>query len=309
MFGAFTVPNDPYPLSPIVACRDQINYANELAVRQQENTKRYKRILVGDAKNPKLLQDIVSAPDLYVFAEAGITAQSIIPIEVGGTTNQHIQSVETAKERLDRALGMSDAMRGNISGGASATEVAVAESASTMRIAHLKRGFQESVDTIMRNVGWYMWHDQRIVIPVGGEDTKGLPMEDPIFQGGLKVGAWEDMQIDVDAYSMERTSEMLAQKRAVETFTVVTQAAQAMPAMPWIKWRDLMSFLGDAQNVPQMADFIDESILKQATQPQQAPQGGVGGVPQSPPSPSPTGEQPAISARSQGAIAAAASRM
>lgn len=309
LFGAFTVPNDPYPLSPIVACREQIAYANELAVRQQENAKRYKRILVGDAKNPKLLQDIVSAPDLYVFAEAGITAQSIVPIEVGGTTNQHIQSVETAKERLDRALGMSDAMRGNISGGASATEVAVAESASTMRIAHLKRAFQDSVDNIMRNVGWYMWHDQRIVIPVGGEDTKDIGMEDPIFQGGLKVGAWEDMQIDVDAYSMERTSEMLAQKRAVETFTVVTQAAQAMPAMPWIKWRDLMSFLGDAQNVPQMADFIDESILKQVTQPQQAPQGGVGGVPQSAPSPSPTGEQPAISARSQGAIAAAASRM
>lgn len=312
VFGAFSVPNDPYPLSPIVACRDQIQYCNDMALSQQENQKRYKRILVGDAKNPKFLQDVVNAPDMYVFAESGLDARSLQPVEVGGSTNQHIQSVETAKERLDRALGMSDAMRGNIAGSASATEVAVAESASTMRIAHLKRAFQDSCDTLFRNVGWYMFHDSRIVIPVGGEDARAVGIEDPVFQGGLKVGAWEDLQVDVDAYSMERTSEMLAQKRAIETFQVVTTAAQAMPAMPWVKWRDLMSFLGDAQNVPQMADFIDDGILRQV----QGGAGGgaatapaAGGVPSGGENPSPTGEAPVVPARAQAAIAGAAARM
>ncbi len=313
VFGAFTVPNDPYPLSPIVACRDQIQYCNDMALSQQENQKRYKRILVGDAKNPKFLQDVVNAPDMYVFAEAGLDARSLQPVEVGGSTNQHIQSVETAKERLDRALGMSDAMRGNVAGSASATEVAVAESASTMRIAHLKRAFQDACDTVFRNVGWYMFHDGRISIPVGGEDTRAVGMTDPVFVGGLKVGAWEDMQIDVDAYSMERTSEMLSQKRALETFQVITTAAQAIPAMPWVKWRDLLSFLGDAQNVPQMQDFIDESVLQQMQQAQQAaptPSGipAEGGVPSGGPSPSPTGEPQAVPARAQAAIQGAAAR-
>lgn len=313
VFGAFTVPNDPYPLSPIVACRDQIQYCNDMALSQQENQKRYKRILVGDAKNPKFLQDVVNAPDMYVFAEAGLDARSLQPVEVGGSTNQHIQSVETAKERLDRALGMSDAMRGNVAGSASATEVAVAESASTMRIAHLKRAFQDACDTVFRNVGWYMFHDGRISIPVGGEDTRAMGLTDPVFVGGLKVGAWEDMQIDVDAYSMERTSEMLAQKRALETFQVVTTAAQAIPAMPWVKWRDLLSFLGDAQNVPQMQDFIDESVFQQMQQAQQAapaPSGipAEGGVPSGGPSPSPTGEPQAVPARAQAAIQGAAAR-
>lgn len=309
VFGAFCVPNDPYPMSPIVACRDQIQYANDLALSQQENQKRYKRILVGDAKNPKFLQDVVNAPDMYVFAEAGLDARSLQPVEVGGSTNQHIQSVEVAKDRLDRALGMSDAMRGNIAGSASATEVAVAESASTMRIAHLKRAFQDAMDTVFRNVGWYMFHDARVVLPVGGEDARAAGMEDPVFQGGLKVGTWDDMQIDVDAYSMERTSEMLAQKRAIETFQVITQAAQAIPAMPWVKWRDLLSFLGDAQNVPQMQDFIDESVLKQMQQAPSAPQGGMqGGVVSGGPAPSPTGEAPVVPARAQAAIAASAAR-
>lgn len=311
VFGAFSVPNDPYPMSPIVACRDQIEYCNDMAKSQQENQKRYKRILVGDAANPKFLQDIVNSPDLFVFAEKGLDARSLAPVEVGGSTNQHIQSVETAKERLDRALGMSDAMRGNIAGSASATEVAVAESASTMRIAHLKRAFQDSVDTVFRNVGWYMFHDQKIVLPVGGEDARG--MEDPVFQGGLKVGAWDDMQIDVDAYSMERTSELMAQKRAVETFQVVTTAAQAMPAMPWVRWRDLMSFLGDAQNVPQLQDFIDESVLGQVQQAMSAPPAagkpGEGGVAAGGPRVSPTGEAEVVPARSQAAIAGAAARM
>jgi len=308
MFGAFVVPNDPYPLSPIVACRNQIQYANDMATSQQENQRRYKRMLVGDAKNPKFLQDVVNAPDLYVFAEAGLDARSLQPVEIGGSTNQHIQSVEVAKERLDRALGMSDAMRGNVAGSASATEVAVAESASTMRIAHLKRAFQDSMDLMLRNVGWYMFHDNRINIPVGSDDTQAMGMIDPVFVGGIKVGSWEDLEIDVDAYSMERTSEMMAQKRAVETFQVVTQAAQAMPAMPWVKWRDLLGFLGDAQNVPQMQDFIDESALQQMRQAQAAPQQG-GGVPSGGPAPSPTGEAPAVPPEAQAAISAARGRM
>jgi hypothetical protein len=312
VFGAFSVPNDPYPLSPIVACREQIEYCNDMAKSQQENQKRYKRMLVGDAKNPKFLQDVVNAPDMYVFAEAGLDARSLLPVEIGGSTNQHIQSVETAKERLDRALGMSDAMRGNIAGSASATEVAVAESASTMRIAHLKRAFQDAMDTVFRNVGWYMFHDGKITFPVGGEETKSIGMEDAVFVGGLKVGSWEDMQIDVDAYSMERTSEMLAQKRAIEAFQVITTAAQAMPAMPWVKWRDLLSFLGDAQNVPQMQDFIDEQAMQQVQQAMSAPPSGnpaEGGVAQTAPSPSPTGEPQAVPARAQAAIAGAAARI
>lgn len=310
IFGAFTVPNDPYPLSPIVAARDQIKYANDLATTQQENQKRYKRMLVGDAKNAKFLQDVVNAPDLFVFAEAGLDARSLQPVEVGGSTNQHIQSVEVAKERLDRALGMSDAMRGNIAGSASATEVAVAESASTMRIAHLKRSFQDAVDTVMRTVAWHMFHDGRISFPVGTEDMAGMGSRDQVFVGGIGVGSYEDLQIDVDTYSMERTSEMLAQKRAVEVFQVVTTAAQAMPAMPWVKWKDLLGFLGDAQNVPQMAEFIDEDALSQMRQAaSQAPAQQQGGVPESGPAPSPTGEAPAVPARAQAAIAGAAARM
>ena len=310
VFGAFTVPNSPYPLSPIVAARDQIKYANDLATTQQENQKRYKRMLVGDAKNAKFLQDVVNAPDLYVFAEAGLDARSLQPVEVGGSTNQHIQSVEVAKERLDRALGMSDAMRGNIAGSASATEVAVAESASTMRIAHLKRSFQDAVDSMMRTVGWHMFHDRRISFPVGTDEMAAAGMTDPVFVGGLEVGAYEDLQIDIDTYSMERTSEMLAQRRAVEVFQVVTTAAQAMPSMPWVRWKDLLGFLGDAQNVPQMSEFIDEDALGQMRQAAaQAPQGAQGGVPESAPPPSPTGEAPVVPARAQAAIAGAAARM
>jgi hypothetical protein len=137
-----------------------------------------------------------------------------------------------------------------------------------------------------------------------------MGITDPVFQGGLKVGAWEDMQIDVDAYSMERTSEMLASRRAVETFQVVTQAAQAMPMMPWVKWKDLLGFLGDAQNVPQMAEFIDDSQLRQMRQAMQAPQNPAqGGVAQTGASPSPTGEAPAVPPAAQAAIAGARERM
>jgi hypothetical protein len=148
-------------------------------------------------------------------------------------------------------------MRGNISGAATSTEVAVAESSATMRMAHLKRQFQEAVDELGRKVAWYMWHDNRVFIPLGQEGVAALLEAEPIFEGGVGFSGWEDMEISVDSYSMERVSESLVQKRALELLQITTTVAQAAMALPNVKWKEILSIVGDAMNIPHLGDIID----------------------------------------------------
>jgi hypothetical protein len=94
---------------------------------------------------------------------------------------------------------------------------------------------------------------------------------------------WEDLEVAADAYSMERVSEALVQKRAMELLQITTSVAQGMMAMPFIKWNEILSVVGDALNMPNLADMIDQNAMaqqaQQAQQPPSAPP-GRGGSPQ-----------------------------
>jgi hypothetical protein len=197
-------------------------------------------------------------------------------------------------------------MRGNISGAATATEVAVAESSATMRMAHLKRQFQDAVDDLARSVCWYMWHDDRIYLPLGREGVAALLEANPVFQGGVRMPGWEDLEVSVDAYSMERVSEAIVQRRAMELLQITTNVAQGMVAMPFVKWRDILSVVGDALNIPNLSDMIDQNAI---TAMQQQTQQQVSTVPSGPePRTNAMGEPSPIPASSIAGLQAAANR-
>jgi hypothetical protein len=276
VFGVYTVPDDPYPLSPLMAVQSQVVDLNAHLSSVRSSAAAYKRLIMVDARNHKLAQDIKDRPHDYILLSENLDKERVVNLEVGGITQQQVQYSQIAQDRLDRVSGIHDAMRGNITGSATATEVAVAESSATMRMAHLKRQFQESVDDLGRSVCWYMWHDDRVVIPLGKEGVSAFLESNPVFQGGVRSPGWEDVEVSVDAYSMERVSESLVQKRAIELLQVTTNVAQGMVAMPFVKWREILSVIGDALNVPHLADLIDQNAIMQMqqaqAQPTQAPQ-------------------------------------
>ena len=189
VFGIYTVPDDPYPLSPIVALIPQMNDVNAHLRAMKYNASAYKRIIAVDSRNPKLAQDIRDRDDLYVVLSDGIDASQVVPIEVGGITPQMVQYAGMAQDRLDRVSGINDAMRGNIGGQATATEVSVADSASGLRISHIKRQFQESVNEVIKTVAWFMFHDGKISFPLGAD---GIPLlgasPEPVFNQSAMVG-------------------------------------------------------------------------------------------------------------------------
>lgn len=307
VFGVYTVPDDPYPLSPLVAIQSQVNDLNSHLSSVRSSAAAYKRLIMVDSRNHKLAQDIKDRPHDYIVLSESLDKDKVLNLEVGGITQQQVQYSQIAQDRLDRVSGIHDAMRGNITGSATATEVAVAESSATMRMAHLKRQFQEAVDDLGRSACWYMWHDDRIVLPLGREGVEALLEANPLFVGGVRMSGWEDLEVSVDAYSMERVSESLVQKRAMELLQITTSVAQGMMTMPFIRWREILSIVGDALNVPHLADMIDQNAIAQAQSAMSG--GGMGGLPsQGGGATNAMGEPSSIPASSVGGLAAAANR-
>lgn len=259
LLGAYSVPGDPYPLSPIVAVMRQIEMANVSAESQEKAIKEYRRFIVG--RDQKAMQDALSAPRVQVIpGDPQTTGQ----YEIGGMTAQHQVSAAATLDRLDRALGMSDAMRGNVTGDGTATEAAIAQGASNARIAHVTRNFVDGIENAVSKVAWYMWHDGRIQINV--PELARMAKSEGLFVGGLETGSFEDLDIRVDPYSMERTTEALSQKRAQDAMQVATGIANAAVANPAIKAKEMLTMYGDSINMPNLGDAIDFEALNTVRQ-------------------------------------------
>jgi hypothetical protein len=258
VFGIYTVPDDPYPLSPIVALIPQMDDVNSHLRNMRYGASAYKRLIAVDSRNPKLAQDIRDQNDLFVVLADGIDASQVVPIEVGGITAQQVNYAQLAQDRLDRISGIHDAMRGNVKGSATATEVAVAESSAGLRMSHIKRQFQESVNNALKTVAWFMFHDAKVEFPLGAD---GIPLlganPEPVFSASSMVGVFDDLDLDIEAMSMERVSEQMVQRRALEMLQIIGNLSQAVITAPHVKWKDVMSLVGDAMNIPNLGDMID----------------------------------------------------
>ena len=176
------------------------------------------------------------------------------------------------QDRLDRVSGIHDAMRGNVTGTATATEVAIAESAAGLRIAHLKREFADAASRVVSAAMWYMFHDGRVSFAIGDESMALAFSPDGVFVGGTGVGLFEDLIVSIDAMSMERVSEVQQQRRGGELLQVIGTLAQQMVVSPWVDWKRVLSTVGDSINVPELGTILDPKRLQEAVQQMQQQQ-------------------------------------
>ena len=255
------------------------------------NGQSYKRIYLVDAKNKKLATDIKEMPDRFVIPVEGLDTQRVMPMELGGITAQHVQYQNLLTDKLDRQSGINDAQRGNLSGNATATEVAVAESGATVRLAHIQRQFAEAVKDSLHTVMWYFFNDNTIVLPLGRDAMMELGEVDPVFTGGDVDGDYDDLMLTIDPFSMERTSEVVLQRRAIEVVTLIGQIAPLFAQAPWVDWPSVMGMLGQTMNIPSLGSIIDLEKAGEAMQQGMiGPAGsGGGGVSQLAPSENPVG--------------------
>jgi hypothetical protein len=70
---------------------------------------------------------------------------------------------------------------------------------------------------------------------------------------------------------------MVLQKRSLEMLQLIGTLSQQVLAAPHVKWREVMSMVGDAMNIPNLGDLIDQARVMQMQQGAgQSPQGAPG---------------------------------
>ncbi|WP_291813859.1 hypothetical protein [Limnobacter sp.] len=272
MFGVYKVPNCVIPLSPLLAVEAQIGDLNQHVRAASNSMLKHKRIVgVNDPRTAQLVKDTGHDYVAVVPFEDG--RAQVQEFELGGQTEQQRLWIATCRERADRALGMDEALRGAVSGAGTATEHTIASEAANTRIAYIKQAFTDSVTALLEKVAFYMYHDDRIVFPLGSEVARqlGMPPDQTIyFEGGGHDTAegyhFEDLELEIEPYSMERSSEGLAQKRALEVHTLILNTLPVMQQYPDYPWQDHFQKIGNAMNAPDLPELVDQQLLERFSQ-------------------------------------------
>lgn len=267
--GVHKVVDSPWPLSPIVATYQQTDELNAQARAISLANRRYKRMVFVDGTNPQLVNKVKGGQHDYVIpVPSGLSKGEIVAVEVGGATDIQLKQLALLADRLNRVSGIQDAQRGDVSG-VTATEVSVADQASEARMAHAKRCFTDYVSEILRGVAWFLVHDDRVVLNLGDDFAGMAGMFEPVYFGGPfteDAGAtFDDLELDIEPYSMERTGEAMMQRNALQAFEIVKSAIPIMPTAPFAKWKKLFTDLGNATNNPTLGEAFDWDMLAMLT--------------------------------------------
>lgn len=313
------VPDDPYGLSPLVAVQGQTRDLNRHARGSSRAAAAYKRLILCDTTDPDFVDKVQLGEHDLVLPIEKVEKDRVLPVEIGGITQQNLAYLELARDRLDRNSGMTDAQRGLASGGTTATESAIADQNADIGVDFLRKRFHAFVREDLEKVLWYMWRDDDFALILGpdaGPELGIIQLEDleqavvtghvtpeqaiAAAEEGRVMGpgdtlrfnvdansvAFETLSLEIEPMSMERTTAGMAQQRALQMFQLVSQVGQLVPVMPWVRWEELLDKLGDALNVPDLGDLIDVDLAAQAAGAMASP------MPQATGS-SPVGSQPA----------------
>lgn len=65
---------------------------------------------------------------------------------------------------------------------------------------------------------------------------------------------FEDFELEIEPYSMERVDEALLQRRSMQVFQVITGALPLIAQYPQLKWEELIDMIGQPMNLPNLAE-------------------------------------------------------
>lgn len=285
LFDAYPVPDQPWPLSPLVAVQDQALDLNIHARSMGRAAARRRTIGLVEAANPDMLDTLTNAEDGAIVPVKGITGNHVV-IEIGGVTQEQYAYVEVARERLDRISGLTATVQGAVGAADTATEAKIANDALSGRVGYLKKRVTRACNGSLMKAGWYLFHTEGIVIPVNRRDMyTGEQIEGLFFGGPLPsdMGAtWDDFDLEIEFNTLQK--EATARDDMLAFYSIFQGVAQAAPMMPWVRW---MNVLRDIEAVFNLVGKSDEWMIPELfgafSMPEQFPPSAVMGQPGTPP--------------------------
>lgn len=275
-FQGYYVPDDSAPLSAVGAVENQMRYLNDLARAMISSARRWKRLVFVSNEDPDLpIQVEEGMHDGVLTTNVGDVKRGIQQVEVGGTSNEQIVATDIAKNRLDRASGVDDAQRGNVTGQGTATEVLAATQASAARVGMILGNFREGMLGVLQKMAWYVWNHHQFQIQVGPEAAAklrhprtGEPVRAPVIRGGSpkinpqtgKVEAvpmaphFDAVSIQIHTFSVQSFGTITPTQQLME-FDQTAMAYMPLISNPQFLHVDWASFFADRRRLIQGADF------------------------------------------------------
>ena len=265
VYGAYSVPGQVWPLAPLVAVLDQIRDMNSHAFATARSAAGRKTVVITDGTNPDLAENVKHAEDREVIAITGFSSSQLQQIELGGVSNAQYGYLEYLRARLDRHSGLTENARGQGGGSDTATEAQIANESFGNRVAFLKQQVRKCVAQSLQAVGWYFFHTPGIIIPVSRTDPMTGQMTEGLFFGGPvsgeNMGSWHDYQVKIEPFSMQRVSEGLRARQAMEFANFILTVAPQMPQMPWVRWMEIIRLVGQSMNHTNVDVFFQPALM------------------------------------------------
>jgi len=287
IIGAYKVPDEAAPLSPTYATTPQGEDVNNHARASARSAADYKRLVLVNEKQPKLQQTIAGGKHDYVypFPTSDDLRQHVMELEIGGITPQHVSYLGVARGRLDRMLGMSDAIRGTVTGQGTATENSIAQAYATSRAGYLVQKFRDGITGILKKVVFLMDSEQGLELELGtdGQDVR-ITLEDgserkmtmPRFKGGLEHEDEEGNRVrqrplreemldfDIEVFSMEHIPGPVQQARLGGLMAFLQfMAGPGLQAAPIFAIDEIADFWGELQDMPDLKRLVDTKAIEE----------------------------------------------
>lgn len=253
--GVYPVPNSPMRLAPLAVTEQQVRDLNALEHSVTESAKNYKRLIAVNQSDAEDAKRLNSALHGWMVALQGIERGDIQEIEIGGATEQQIGQTQYVRERLERSSGLSEAVLGNVTGVATATENAIANDSASVRLGYVIGRVEKYAAKILTSIAWYLYHDDKIVFPVGPDDFApvegaGLaPSVEMWFSGGShdkdEGYTFSDLELSIEPGSMQKRNTARRRGEFIELMGHTMQVVQAAPIFPWVKWDAITKKLGE----------------------------------------------------------------
>ncbi len=317
--GGYFVGNDAMPLSPIQATRAQAEHLNRIARKRMIAVENYKRLALVAADDPIIRDAIKNSKngDTIPLETIEELSKRFAELEVGGDPHDTLLRYENAALQIfEMSSGMSDAQRGDVTGQGTATENEIAREASATRVGMLALKFREGIADLAYSAAHILWKSEKtpMRLPDGklfmGGENRGEQLRfarrffaDERIGAGIKLRQIPDEVLDalskrdearladqmedpfdqldlaIHPFSMERTPDGIQQMRLQTTMQLVTGLFPLMPQMPYVRWLDFLELIAQSANVPDCPALVNFEVLMEVTKAVAAAmaQGATGG--------------------------------
>lgn len=263
LYGCFTVPDQSWPLSVLMATYAQEKELNAVATRTNEAARNYKR--AGFADDEELVDLVNSAEHDHFYYHPNLMASKIETSEFGGVTDQMIAQEARLRDALERNSGLTEAEQGNLSG-VTATESAIATSAASKRQSFYIRKFGDGTRANMEIVSWFLVNNDRIVFDLSQEQAAEMGMPDGAeYVGGPEreeEGTIDDLELSIDIRSMGHKSQQEEMQDAMSKMSLASELATLAASAP-VNVEILARQIGETMGWPDLVDIINFEMAEE----------------------------------------------